>query len=77
MNVGEAHSLAPCGGKTPLHCAIEAGIPNPGIVKLLISHGADVKAVDCHGKTPIQYTNINPLKSPAYPVTISSTYFHL
>jgi ankyrin repeat protein len=57
--------------KTPLHYAIEAGTPNPRIVELLISNGGDVKAVDVYGKTPFHYTNINPLKSPAYPVTIS------
>lgn len=38
--------------KTPLHEAVATKHPRPAIVRLLVSHGADVTARDSRGLTP-------------------------
>jgi len=50
--------------KTPLHYAMEADVPNPGMVDLLIKNGADVYAIDEYCQ------NILPIENPAYPVIL-------
>ena len=51
LNAGALPHMADQGGRTPLHDAVEAGLT--GVVTLLVKAGADRRAMDAKGVTPM------------------------